>query len=117
MAFKAETCVAHHIGDRKEQQDRVGLFAHPARAGVMLAVLADGMGGLRGGAIAAEQVVIKAKQNLDAFVPADETPERLLTSVMEEAHTVIRLSRFTSEQEPHSTAVALLIQSDRATWA
>ena len=117
MAFKAETCVAHHIGDRKEQQDRVGLFAHPARSGVMLAVLADGMGGLRGGAIAAEQVVIKGKQNLEAFVPAEETPERLLGSVMEEAHTVIRLSRFTSEQEPHSTAVALLIQSDRATWA
>jgi len=45
MPFTAETCVAMHVGDRKEQQDRVALFGHPKRPGMMMAVLADGMGG------------------------------------------------------------------------
>ena len=66
MAFSAETCVAMHIGNRAEQQDRVSLFAHPKRPGMMMAVLADGMGGHSGGAMAAEQVLILAKQNFDS---------------------------------------------------
>lgn len=117
MPFAAETCVTLHIGDRAEQQDRVGLFPHPTRPDILFAILADGMGGHSGGAMAAEQVIIKGRQNLNVFAPRHETAEQLLGSVMADAHTAIRLTRFTSEQDPHSTAVALLLQGDMVTWA
>jgi serine/threonine protein phosphatase PrpC len=116
MPLTIETCVARHTGDRKEQQDRVALFAHPKLPGTMLAVLADGMGGHSGGAMAAEQVLLKAKQNFEAYAPRSETPEHLLASVVNEAHLVIKLTRFTSEQDPHSTAVVFMLQPGRADW-
>lgn len=117
MAITVETCVARHVGDRKEQQDRVALFGHPTRPGMMLAVLADGMGGHSGGAMAAEQVLLKARQNFEAFAPVDESPFHLLESVVNEAHVVIRLTRFTSEKDPHSTAVVFLLHQGKPYWA
>ncbi|APR04718.1 PP2C family protein-serine/threonine phosphatase [Thauera chlorobenzoica] len=117
MPFSAETCVALHGGDRAEQQDRVGLFPHPKRSGMLLAVLADGMGGHSGGAMAAEQVLIRARQNFETYAPRYETPDSLLASVIDEAHLVIKLTRFTSEQDPHSTAVVFLLQQGKAYWA
>lgn len=116
MPITIETCVARHIGDRKEQQDRVALFPHPTRPGIMMAVLADGMGGHSGGSMAADQVLLKAKQSFDAFKPATETGRDLLGSIVTEAHVVIRLTRYTTEKDPHSTAVALLVQPDRVDW-
>ena len=106
-----------HIGDRKEQQDRVALFGHPKRSGLVMAVLADGMGGHSGGAMAAEQVLIRARQNFETYAPLHETPRELLGSVIDEAHVVIKLTRFTSEQDPHSTAVVFLLQQGKAYWA
>lgn len=117
MALTVDTVVAMHQGDRKEQQDRVGLFQHPTRRELLLAVLADGMGGHSGGAMAAEQVVIKAKQNFESYSPSSETPEDLLRTIIEDAHVVIKLTRFTSEQDPHSTACVLLMQPGRVHWA
>ncbi len=117
MPLTIETCVARHTGDRKEQQDRVALFAHPTRPGTMMAVLADGMGGHTGGAMAAEQVLLKARQNFEAYAPQSETPAHLLEAIINEAHLVIKLTRFTSEQDPHSTAVVFMLQPGRADWA
>ena len=117
MALSVETCAAQHIGDRKEQQDRVGLLPNPKRPGFFMALLADGMGGHSGGAMAAEQVILKGQQNFEAFGPADETPKELLRSIIDEAHTVIKLTRFTSEQDPHTTACVLLFQPGRIDWA
>jgi len=115
--YQAEACVAKHTGDRTEQQDRAAVFAHPTRKGTLMAVLADGMGGHSGGAMAAEQVILKAKQNFEAFAPASESAPDLLRSIVDEAHIVIKLTRFTSEQDPHSTAVVFMMQPDRADWA
>ncbi len=117
MNFTAESCVALHIGDRAEQQDRVRLFAHPRRGGIMMAALADGMGGHSGGAMAAEQVLLRAQQNLADYAPGHESPQRLLADTINEAHTVIRLTRFTSEKDPHSTAVLFLLEHGKAWWA
>ena len=117
MSFTAETCVAMHLGDRKEQQDRVAHFGHPKRAGLMMAVLADGMGGHSGGAMAAEQVLLRARQNFETYAPLHETPETLLGSIIDEVHVVIKLTRFTSEQDPHTTACVLLFQPGRVDWA
>jgi len=116
MPISVETCAAQHIGDRREQQDRIALIPHPCRSGLVMAVVADGMGGHTGGALAAEQVVLKARQNFASFMAA-EAPADLLRSVIEESHIVIKLTRFTSEQDPHSTAAVLLLQPDRIDWA
>lgn len=117
MPLSIDTCAAMHIGDRSDQQDRVAIVPHPTRADCLLAVLADGMGGHTGGSIAAEQVVLKAKQNLASYKCASETPQDLLRSVIEEAHVVIKLTRFTSERDPHSTAVVMLLHPGGVDWA
>ena len=67
--------------------------------------------------MAAEQVVFKARQNFEEFAPADEPPQELLRSIIDESHTVIKLTRFTSEQDPHTTACVLLFHAGRVDWA
>ncbi|MBS1144763.1 MAG: serine/threonine-protein phosphatase [Proteobacteria bacterium] len=116
MAITIDACAAQHQGDRKEQQDRVAILPHARKRGVALAVVADGMGGHTGGALAAEQVVHTAKTNLDQFSPVDESPQHMLENSMREAHTMIKASRFMNEMDPHSTAVMLMLQPGRVTW-
>ena len=84
---------------------------------MVLAVVADGMGGHTGGAMAAQQVVSTAQQIFENYSSKDESPQKLLTSIVHESHLIITLSSYTSEQEPHSTVVAMLLQKDRADWA
>ena len=83
----------------------------------MLAIVADGMGGHTGGAMAAQQVVSTAQQIFESFSTREDSPRKLLTSIVNESHLIITLSSYTSEQEPHSTVVAMLLQKDRADWA
>ncbi|MBK9445086.1 MAG: serine/threonine-protein phosphatase [Betaproteobacteria bacterium] len=117
MPLTIDACVAQHIGDRKEQQDRVGIFPHPKRGGVALAVVADGMGGHAGGALAAEQVLYTARNNLEHYSIKEETPRVLLESSIHEAHTMIKAMRLVNEKDPHSTAVMLLLQPGKVSWA
>ena len=117
MPLVIETCTAQHIGDRAEQQDRVGVFGHLRVKGTLLAVLADGMGGHTGGALAAEQVVHSAKQNFDGALPSAVNVREILLAAIADAHDAIKLTRYTSEQDPHSTACLLVLQPGRADWA
>jgi serine/threonine protein phosphatase PrpC len=112
-----EACSAQHIGDRAEQQDRVAIHSHPQAKGVLLAVLADGMGGHTGGALAAEQVLHAAHHNFEARRPTAESVHGMLESAIRDAHDAVRLTRYTSEQDPHSTACLLVLQPGRADWA
>jgi serine/threonine protein phosphatase PrpC len=114
--YKIEAGTAQHIGDRKEQQDRVALFAAPNAPGHMMAVVADGMGGKSGGAIAAEQVVRSAKMLFEEFCPGNDI-KAMLGAIVHEAHTVIQLSGVSAEKEPHSTFVAIVITPEKAVWA
>lgn len=117
MLITVDACAAQHQGDRKEQQDRLAILPHVHQRGVALAVVADGMGGHTGGALAAEQVVYTAKNSFECFSPRLEMARILLENSMLEAHLMVKASRFMNEKDPHSTAVMLLLQPGKATWA
>ena len=116
MPLTIDACVAQHQGDRKEQQDRIALLPHPRGGGVAMAVVADGMGGHTGGALAAQQVVHTARNNLEQYSARDENAQAMLEASLNESHMLIKASRFINEKDPHSTAVMLLIQPGKASW-
>ena len=117
MTISVDACVAQHQGDRAEQQDRVALVPHPKGGGVALAVVADGMGGHTGGVLAAQQVIHTSRNNLEQFSVRDEDPRDMLEASIKEAHMLIKASRFINEKDPHSTAVMLLLQPGKVSWA
>ncbi len=82
-----------------------------------MAVVADGMGGHTGGVIAAQQVIHTARNNLEQFSARSESARILLESSINEAHMLIKASRFINEKDPHSTAVMLLLQPGKVSWA
>jgi len=116
VPLRISACTGQHLGDRAEQQDRVGIFTSRRLPDSALFVLADGMGGKTGGAMAAQQVMSTAK-NLFAEYSVGDSIHSLLTEIVNEAHLVIRLSALSTEKEPHSTLAALVVQPHRADWA
>lgn len=116
--FKVTACTAEHIGDRPEQQDRVALITSRRHPNALLAVVADGMGGRSGGRMASDQVITTADHVFQEVAESDAGGLRaLLEQIATEAHTVIRLTALSSEKEPHSTIVALIVRRDYAIWA
>lgn len=105
--------VASHadIGGRAEQQDRVAVFG---RTDSKLLVLADGMGGHTGGALAAQAVVDVAKARFDAW--SGDDAGRLLTLIVDAAHERIKGLGAEHGTCPHSTCVVLLVSCARAAW-
>ena len=98
-----------HKGDRDYQQDQVAVLSHPRFNGCVLAVVADGMGGRSGGRKASDQVMMTAHQLFERYSPDTDDATSMLKHLVEEAHIVIRLTAISSEQEPHSTVAAFLI--------
>lgn len=116
-SFKVSACVATHIGDRHEQQDRVAIITSPRNPGALLAIVADGMGGRSGGRQAADQVISTAENLFRDLSDRDGSFPDMLLHLAAEAHTVIRLMAAATEQEPHSTLCALIIKKRHAIWA
>ena len=109
QGFRLVAATGLHKGDRPYQQDQVLLIAHPRTPGCVLAVVADGMGGRSGGRKASDQVLMTARQLFARYNPARDQAEALLRQLLEDAHTVIKLTAVSSEQEPHSTLAAFLM--------
>lgn len=107
--FRLTASTGIHKGDREYQQDQVALLSHQRYNGCVLSVLADGMGGRSGGRKASDQVMMTARQLFERYSPDSDDPATLLANMVQEAHIVIRLTAITSEQEPHSTVAAFLI--------
>jgi serine/threonine protein phosphatase PrpC len=98
-----------HKGDREYQQDQIALVSHPRVPGCVLGIVADGMGGRSGGRKASDQVMMTAKQLFERYAPERDDAPSLLRQMVQEAHIVIKLTAISSEQEPHSTLGAFLI--------
>jgi PPM family protein phosphatase len=98
-----------HKGDRDYQQDQVVLLNHGRVSGCILAVLADGMGGRSGGRKASDQVMMTARQLFERYSPETDDAAGMLMQLVNEAHTVIKLTAISAEEEPHSTVAAFLI--------
>ncbi len=98
-----------HRGDRDYQQDQVALLNHHRVNGCILAVVADGMGGRSGGRKASDQVMLTAKQLFERYSPEADDAAAMLMQLAQEAHVVIKLTAISTEEEPHSTLAAFLI--------
>ena len=107
-----ETACHTDIGGRDEQQDRVEIFAQDD---ARLLVLADGMGGHEGGALAAQAVIDVARERVGAAEPC--APKELLIAIAEGAHERINVTGAERGIEPHSTCVLLHLTRAAATWA
>ena len=107
--FRLAAATGLHKGDRPYQQDQVLLLNHPRVPGCVLGVVADGMGGRSGGRKASDQVLMTARQLFARYAPEADAASALLRNLLEDAHTVIKLTALSSEQEPHSTIAAFLM--------
>ncbi|WP_315127365.1 protein phosphatase 2C domain-containing protein [Comamonas antarctica] len=108
-SFRLFAATGIHRGDRAYQQDQVALLQHARVHGCVLGVVADGMGGRSGGRKASDQVMLTCHQLFERYDPASDDAAQLLQNMVREAHTVIRLTAISAEQEPHSTMAAFLV--------
>lgn len=104
------------LGNRVVNEDRIG-FAE--RQGAALLVLADGMGGYRGGQIAAKALVNQMVCQFKRSRFPVEDPRAYLKELVADAHLAV--IRAGAEQyppiEPRTTCVVCLVQGDHAWWA
>lgn len=106
--------VASDIGGREEQQDRVDIIAATDGDNTLL-VLADGMGGHHGGALAAQAVIDAAKNYINHTDMSE--PLASLEELCIRAHqAIIELDR-EGNQSPGSTCVMLHLSANEASWA
>jgi len=113
QAFRISAATGLHRGDRAYQQDQVEIMAHDRVPGCALGIVADGMGGKSGGRKAADQVMLTARQLFERYVPSKDDAGATLRQVVMEAHLMIKLTAITSEEEPHSTLAAFLVNPTR----
>lgn len=111
--------LAHHSmqGGRSSNQDRV---AFAERSNAVLLVLADGLGGHKGGDIASDMFVQSMVQSfLSVRHKLIEQPSAYLALSMMQAHNqIVSHSRlFHPDIEPRTTGVACLVQNGYAYWA
>ncbi len=111
--------LAHHSlkGSRPTNQDRI---AYAERDNGVLMVLADGLGGYDGGALAAEiltQSIVRAFQSVRQ--PVIDKPSAFLALAIMQAHNAILKSgrAHVPPISPRTTCVVCLVQRGYAYWA
>ena len=107
--YRLSASTGIHKGDREYQQDQVALLSHSRLPGCVLAIVADGMGGRSGGRKASDPVMLTARQLFERYSPDSDDASTVLNQIVTESHIVIKLTAISSEQEPHSTLAAFLL--------
>ena len=95
-----------HIGQRRENQDRMKVL-RSLGGDAFLLLVADGLGGHRGGALAAQTVVETAERCWNAR-SEDRDAEGFLTDLVRECHAAVNRAGDEPGLDPRSTLVALL---------
>ena len=114
--MKAHFAQTNRLGNRESNQDRLNIFE--TRDCVLL-VLADGMGGHKGGEIAAEITLETLEKHFRSATKPLSSPRAFLEIAMEAAHNNIhQASKFkVGSFEPRTTCIACLLQNNNAYWA
>lgn len=116
MILNWEITKVDHIGGREEQQDNVATFSTPDGQSHLL-VVADGMGGHKGGRIASYAVVKSAQLGWQKYRQCQMAPPQFLQFICELAHKNINLLGKKYHISPRSTVVLLYIRGKKAWWA
>ncbi|MCG6871891.1 MAG: protein phosphatase 2C domain-containing protein [Gammaproteobacteria bacterium] len=104
------------IGAREQNQDRLAIVEAPRR---VLLVLADGLGGYRGGDMAAETMVDTISQLFHRMrEPAISNPFEFIALAIQYSHRRInnRAGKVPDDAAPRTTCVATVIQDGYAYW-
>lgn len=110
-----ETACRTDIGGREEQQDRAAILSGDH---ARLLVVADGVGGHTGGALAAQTVIDVANEAFRDFEPTPKaTPAQSLERLATSAHERINILGGAQGLNAHSTCVLLYIDAEVAAWA
>jgi serine/threonine protein phosphatase PrpC len=114
--MKFQLSKTSRLGNRVVNEDRMGAAESN---GAALLVLADGMGGYRGGQIASKALVSHMLHQFKRSELPVADPQAFLKNLVADAHLAV--IRAGSEQyppiEPRTTCVVCLIQEGIATWA
>jgi len=107
MYNKFRVYSASHIGHREENQDAHAVLTKP-QYGEFLCVVADGMGGHKGGAFAAQKVVDVCTQKWNENDSIEE-PENFLTELAFSAHSAILDSQIEEFAQAQSLVCMLYV--------
>ena len=112
--MKYDVTKANRLGNRKVNQDRMGIVE--TEHAVML-VVADGLGGYAGGEVAAETVVECAIRHFNSAQMPIKNPGVLINEIIMRAHReVLALTNRTPPLKAKSTCVICLIIDGFAHW-
>lgn len=105
-----------HIGGREEQQDHVATFS---AGNTHLLIVADGLGGHKGGRLASQIVIKLAEKTWDKYQQGKmvKKPKHFLQRICELAHQEIKELGKQARRSPRSTCVLLYIRGKKAWWA
>ena len=106
--------IASDIGGRSEQQDRIDTLSSKS-GDSHLVIVADGMGGHRDGALAAQTVIETAKHRFNGGSMPD--PHAFLEDLCLESHQSISSLGGDKQRAPGSTCVLLYLNGPEAYWA
>lgn len=105
-----------HLGNRKSNEDRLAVVE---QSDAVLLVLADGLGGHRGGQLAAETATDTAVRSFAERTQPVTSPQILLREIFLQCQLAIieQGLHHLPPLEPKCTLVACLLQQGEATWA
>ena len=104
------------LGNREKNEDRLLVVE---RGKTALLVVADGMGGHRGGEIASQMVVDTLERLFNLCELPLQDPKGFLKNAIASAHTLINgeAQQHKPVIDPRTTCVACVIQGETASWA